>query len=436
MQQKLPNILWIFSDQHRSQALSCYGNENIKTPNLDRLANEGIQFENAYANTPLCSPFRASLYTGKYITSHGVISLFVPPYEEQRMLAEEIRDIGYYTSHMGKWHLSGGDCPCHFVSPFFRPGWDEWLGWENSNRPWDTEYSTGPHPHPIKKLQGYQTDALTDLTIKWLRNQEKKPWFHVLSLEPPHPPNEAPQEFMERFKEKKLDLNPNVPEDHEDFEEWKELLRGYYAQISNLDYNIGRILNTLEKTGEIDNTIIFYFSDHGDMMGSHGRRHKSRPETESSKIPLLIRYPKLISSGKKSDALISGVDIMPTLLGMIGADIPNYVEGKDFSPVIYDEKDYLKDSILLQFERNFYGNFEPDAYRTIITKNWMYTNFLVSGPGQLFNLTKDPYQLNNLIDNSDYKNIKDNLHDILRKKLNKINDNFMKRSKYNKIHPR
>lgn len=339
MRSTLPNILWIFSDQHRSQSIGCYGAEDIETPNLDRLAAEGIRFVNAYSNTPLCTPFRASLYTGKYITNHGAVSLHVPPHPGQRMLAQVLHDFGYHTSHMGKWHLSGGAAPCHFTSPYFRPGWDDWLGWENSNEPWETRYSTGTFPLPVQTLEGYQTDALTDLTIDWLRRQpQDRPWFHVLSVEPPHLPHTAPERFMEMYRDKELQLRPNVPLDHPDLERFKQTMRAYYAQISNLDWNIGRILHALEEEGQLDNTMIFYFSDHGELMGSHGRTGKSRPEVESSKIPLMIRYPKKIEAGQVSEALISGVDLMPTLLGMIGAPIPDQVDGSDLSQTVFGER--------------------------------------------------------------------------------------------------
>ena len=129
-----PNILWIFSDQHRACAMGCAGDPNIETPNLDNLASDGTRFSNAYSTCPLCSPFRATLYTGQYIHRHGVISLFRPLLPNVgKQLPEALQAGGYRTSHMGKWHLSGGDCPCHYVSPFFRPGWDDWAGWENSN---------------------------------------------------------------------------------------------------------------------------------------------------------------------------------------------------------------------------------------------------------------------------------------------------------------
>ena len=141
-----PNILWIFSDQHRGSAMGCAGDPNVETPHLDRLAREGVRFTNAYANDPLCSPFRASLFTGQYCTTHGVISnhrLLLPG---RPVLPLILKDGGYHTSYMGKWHISGGCFGQHFVSPWYRPGWDDWLGWENANVHFDFEYSVGTSP--------------------------------------------------------------------------------------------------------------------------------------------------------------------------------------------------------------------------------------------------------------------------------------------------
>ncbi|MBC8443100.1 sulfatase, partial [PVC group bacterium] len=330
-----PNILWIFSDQHSANAMSCYGDPNIETPNLDRLGEEGIRFTNAYSNAPLCSPFRACLYRGQYIHTHGVTSLFRPLLPTDPMMPEILQQQGYYTSHMGKWHLSGGDAPCHFVSPYFRPGWDDWLGWENSNQFWNTTYGVGDHPVPYSVLPRYQTDAVTDFTVEWLERPERtQSWFHVMSMEPPHSPNVAPEPYMEMFASKPLEFRPNFAFDHPRRDGFEAALRGYYAQIKNLDDNVGRLLETLERTGQLDDTIICYFSDHGDMMGSHGRRQKSRPEEESACIPLLIRYPGDIPAGTVSDAFISAVDLMPTLLGLLDIPVPDCVEGEDLSGVL------------------------------------------------------------------------------------------------------
>ncbi|CAG7654328.1 sulfatase [Paenibacillus allorhizosphaerae] len=426
-----PNILWIFSDQHRAHALSCYGDENIHTPNLDRLAGEGIRFTRAYSNTPLCAPFRATLYTGKYATTHGVVSLHIPLQPGQLTLPEVLQANGYHTSHMGKWHLAGGAASSAFVSPFFRPGWNNWCGWENSNRPWETQYTEGDTPLPLKTLPGYQTDGLTGLTVEWIHKQPAdRPWFHVVSIEPPHPPNSAPEKYEAMFRDKPLKLRPNVPEEHPKRDKYIADLRRYYAQIANLDDNVGRILEALEETGQLEDTIVFYFSDHGDLMGSHGMTGKSRPEEESVNIPLIIRYPKRVPQGKISHGYISGVDIMPTLLGMIGGDIPDDVEGTDLSGTVYGHQEEGADEVLLQYERTFFKKSPESSFRSILTEDWSYTCFLTQGPAQLFHLGEDPYQLHNLITDDSYAHVRDKLHTKLANKLQAHNDDFLQRTSW------
>jgi len=431
-----PNILWIFSDQHSANALSCYGDPNIETPNLDRLASEGTRFTNAYSTCPLCSPFRATLYTGQYIHRHGVISLFRPLLPSVgSQLPEVLRDSGYRTSHMGKWHLGGGDGPCHFVSPYFHPGWDDWLGWENSNDFMNTTYSVGDHPAPLLTLPGYQTDALTDLTVDWFRGRagDPQPWFHVMSIEPPHngsprlypdSPYFAPEPAMGMFRDKPLAFRPNFAREHPKNDQFEHNLRGYYAAIRNLDDNVGRVLAALEETRQLDNTMIWYFADHGDMMGSHGRMQKSRPEEESANIPFIVRYPRGVPAGRVSDALIGAVDFMPTLLGFLGVDIPDSVQGDDLNGLLTGSREHGVDSVLIQYDRPYYPAAPEWSFRALRHDKWLYTVFLSRGPTQLFDLEDDPYELSNLIDSPEYAPIRRDLHERLVARLKELGDHL------------
>jgi arylsulfatase A-like enzyme len=186
-------------------------------------------------------------------------------------------------------------------------------------------------------------------------------------------------------------------------------LRSYYAQIANLDDNVGRMMTALEETGQLDDTIVIYFSDHGDLMGSHGMTGKSRPEEESSNIPLLIRYPRLVPQGLVSDAYISGVDLMPTLLGLIGVDIPHGVEGSNLGETVMGKRMEGADSVLLQYEHSRFPTTMDAAFRSILVDNWSYTCF-AKGPATMFHLPDDPYQLDNLIDDPHFAEIRLSLH--------------------------
>lgn len=426
---KRPNVLMIFSDQHRPQSMSCYGDENLETANLDRLADEGIRFTNAYSNTPICSPFRACLYTGQHMTTHGLHCLYKPLHpHRQPMLPSVLRDAGYHTSHMGKWHMTGGDCPSHFVSPYFRPGWDEWLGWDNSNEPFATEYGVGPRTKPHLTLPTYQTDAITNLTVQWLEHYDRdEPFFHVMSIEPPHPPNVAPEDYMALYRGRDLVLRPNFDRDCERAGEYVERLRGYYAQIANLDANVGRVLAALEEQGYADDTVVLYLSDHGDMLGSHGLLQKGFPEEESARIPLIIRWPGRIPAGAVTDGLVSSVDLMPSLLGILGIDIPDSVEGWDLSPLWRGETTVGKKDVLIQFDRTHFDYTVDHSchYRAIRFGKWKYSIDFTQGPNKLFNLDEDPYEMSNLIHRAETRVVRGELHERLVARLDALGDSFL-----------
>jgi arylsulfatase A-like enzyme len=248
-----------------------------------------------------------------------------------------------------------------------------------------------------------------------------------VSIEPPHGPHDAPEIDLELFREKALRLSPNVPNSKSSDEHYLETVRAYYAQIANLDRNIGRILDALEESGQADHTIVFYFSDHGEMMGSHGRMGKSRPEAGSSRIPLIVRYPGVIPAGRETDGYISGVDLLPTLLGLLGATVPDYAEGVDLSSFVRGECSDGAHETLLQFEHNFYDSQPKQTFRTLIRSGWHYTCFLTEGPSALYNLIEDPHQLDNRIGDPECAAVREELHHRLERKLAQLGDNFFDR---------
>ena len=437
---KRPNVLWIFSDEHRAQAMSCRGDVNIETTYMDLLAQYGCRYDRAYSAAPLCAPFRASLMTGKYLNEHGVISLHVP-LVNQKLISETMQEYGYRTTYYGKWHLSGGAAPNHFVSKFFCKGFDEFVGWENSNRFFDTHYfrDTDENPQAYRVMKKYQTDELTDLAIEGLKKNIKseKPWFQIVSYEAPHPPAVgrqdleeysrayAPKEYLDQFQECDIVLRPNVTGSVEELEQIKTMHKAYYAAIKNLDDNIGRLYEYLKQEKELDNTIIFYFSDHGDFWGSHGRYGKCRAEEESSNIPMIIHWPNGICAGQVKKELFSSVDIFPTLCGLLNVPIPTYCSGMDLSYQMTAGEGGPRKNVLIQGERTFYSSAaEKERYRALVLDEYKYIYYRQEKKEVLFHLKSDPYETNNLAQQSEYKELCCYLKNQLMQQLQAVSDDF------------
>ena len=410
MATKMKNVIWIMGDQHRGQALSCNGDPNVSTPNMDNLAVNGINFHNAVGGYPLCCPYRGSMLTGLY--PHKCVPGHEYPLPEgQRTIAHVFRKNGYHTAYIGKWHLDGGHgdkgrAALHIVPPERRGGFDYWLGYHNNNSQWDCWVHGGKNGETEPyRLPGYETDALTDLFINHLKDIAEKddPFFAVLSVQPPHNPYAAPAEFRRRFNPATLKMRPNVPPIPRIENQARLALAGAYAMIENLDFNIGRIMNFLLETGLFFDTHILYFSDHGDMHGSHGHFMKTSPYEESIRVPFIIGgenaiYDELGRQGL-SDIPINHVDVAPTTLGLCGIDVPEFMEGTDLSWVRLKErkKTYVPDSAYIQSvipTGQDVGIGKP--WRGVVTTDgWKYVCF-ENAPWMLHNLNEDPYELVNL----------------------------------------
>jgi arylsulfatase A-like enzyme len=335
-----PNVIWIFGDQHRAQSLGCYGDPNLHTPNIDRLAAEGVRFTAAVSGSPLCCPYRGSLLTSRY--PHHCV-----PGHERRMppgqptIAKAFKEAGYHTAYFGKWHLDGHEqkisrAAMHIIPPERRGGFDHWVGYENNNRQYDCWVHGGEGEKAFHyKLPTYETDALTDLLIAHLKDQSNqtspKPFFAALSVQPPHNPYVAPEEWLQRHSPDKVKLRPNVPNVPRILERCRKELAGYHAMIENLDWNLGRMQQALNELGLAENTHIIFFSDHGDMHGSHGQFLKTSPWEESIRVPFIVGGgPKGLKTGL-CDAPINHVDIAPTTLGLCGVSRPEWMGGTDYS---------------------------------------------------------------------------------------------------------
>jgi len=436
-----PNIIWIFGDQHRAQALSCMGDPNVSTPNLDRLAADGVHFTDALSGFPLCCPFRGSLITSRY--PH----LCVPGHEYPLppgtpTIVQPLKEAGYHTAYFGKWHLDGwherdGRAAMHIVPPERRCGFDVWVGYENNNSQWDSWVHGGEGDKAFHyRLPGYETDCLTDLLINYLKdrgneaaNGRAKPFFAALSVQPPHDPYLAPAEYMARHNAARVQMRPNVPPVASIQEQARRDLAGAYAQIENLDFNVGRIRKTLAEAGLAQNTYILFFSDHGDMHGSHGQFRKTSPWEESIRIPFIISGGPSVYASKRgrNRAPVNTVDIAPTTLGLLGLAKPGWMQGTDYSSHFFPgppRKDDPDSAFIQSVVPTGHGDSIDRPWRGIVARDgWKYV-CLEGQPWMLFNLTEDPYELANHAYNPKFKGSRKSLHDRLAAWIEKTGDKF------------
>jgi arylsulfatase A-like enzyme len=427
------NVIWISGDQHRAQALGYMGDPNVHTPHIDRLAAEGVTFSNAVAGCPWCTPFRGSLLTSFYI--HLAIERTPQRIDPHLpMVSDVFNEHGYLTAYFGKWHLGGSNRIVH-IPREERGRFDIWIGYENNN----AQYDCWVHGHDLhgrddsdahaEKLESYETDALTDRLLAFLAEYGRgpQPFFVVLSVQPPHNPHLAPPEYVRRHDPAGVVLRPNVPDIPRIRDQARVELAGYYAQIENLDWNVGRVMAALRELGLEGTTHVVFFSDHGDMHGSHGYVRKSSPWEEAIRIPCVFRPAGGARLGAESDAPLNHVDLGPTTLGLCGIAPPDWMQGTDFAHHIVPGRPAPPrepESAFLQ--HRFRKRFDclNRIWRGVRTRDrWKYI-CLEGQPIMLFNLNEDPYEMNNLVYLDTYNEKRAELQEMLANWLERTGDAF------------
>lgn len=420
-----PNVVVVVADEWRAQATGYGGDRNLRTPVLDRLAAESVNFETAVSGCPVCCPFRASLMTGQYPLTNGVFINDVELKPNGPTLAETFRSAGYTTGFIGKWHLYGSPDGKYgrrlaYIPPEKRFGFSYWKACECTHEYNHSLYYEGNDPTP-KYWPGYDAFAQTDDTCAFIENH-KDPFFLMLSLGPPHfPYATAPERYQAMYRDTNIQLRPNVPADKK--QQATDILRGYYAHMAALDDCLDRILRTLEKTGIADDTIVVFTSDHGDMMYSQGLTTKLYPWDESIRVPLLIRYPRKFGrKSRRESTPINSPDLMPTLLGLAGLAIPDSVEGSDFfrAPTA---PAFINLPVPITEARR-YGFAE---YRGLRTERYTYVRS-IKGPWLLYDNQRDPFQMHNLCDKD--KELQSRLDRALDATLRHRKDNFLPAAEY------
>ncbi len=427
-----PNVLLVIADQWRAQAFGFAGDPNVKTPHLDHFERECVNFTQAVAGMPVCSPTRASLLTGQRPQTHGVFINDVPLSTNAVTIAKELKAAGYDTGCIGKWHVDGHG-RLNFIPRERRQGFDYWKVLECAHA-----YNRSPYyaDGPEKLIwEGYDAIAQTRDAQQYLRDHGKpgsKPFLLWMAWGPPHNPYEtAPEKYRAMFSADDIKLHPNVPPEMQKVA--RGWFAGYYAHCTALDDCIGDLLKTLDETGLAANTIVVFTSDHGDMLGSHAQQRKQRPWEESVRVPMLWRVPASLGiKPRRVAGTINTEDVMPTLLALCGRPIPKSVEGFDFSGYLRGGADPSGGATIIRCTSPF-GEFTRERggkeYREVRTARYSFARDL-SGPWLLYDNEKDPFQLDNLVGKPEHAKLQAELDALLKRKLAEQHDEFQPGPEY------
>ncbi len=392
--EKKPNILFILSDDHRWDAMSCMGHPVIKTPNMDRIAREGVLFKNAFVTTSLCSPSRASFLTGQYAHHHGVKNNLTPWNNNNVTFLELIKKAGYSTGFIGKWHMPG-------EFPKLR-GLDRFVSFTadgGQGRYFNCPLIVDGKEIPSKKE--YITEELTDYANDFITKNKNNPFCLYLSHKAAHALFTPSEKFKHIYDGVDLPMPPEndswvgctngnmYPAPH------KALYRNYLACLTELDHHIGRVLKKLDELGIADNTIVIYAGDNGHFWGEHHLNDKRWHYEESIRIPFIVRYPGMIKDpGRRADQMILNIDLAPTLLDMIGAAVPENMDGKSIVPVLKNKNTKGRKAWLYEYFRDFAYN--VPEHNAVRTHQYKYVEFISRRKPELYNLAVDPREMKNL----------------------------------------
>jgi arylsulfatase A-like enzyme len=450
-----PNILWICTDQQRYDTIASLGNGHIRTPNLDRLVSEGVAFTHAFAQNSVCTPSRASFLTGRYprTTRTRQNGQNIPA--DEVLITKMLADAGYDCGLSGKLHLSA--CDPRYCKTIERriddgyrvfhwshhpnPDWPEnaYIKWlQAKGYQWKDVYEgpKGRHAYPGVPSELHQTTWCFEKAIEFITEERHGPWLMSINCFDPHHPFDPPKDFLERYDPEAVPVpkyRPGELERKPHFQkidsggaygghgmsfakmtprQHREVTAAYYAMIEAIDEQVGRIVRALDESGQRENTIVIFMSDHGEMLGDHGIYLKGPYLYDCAiRVPLIVSWPGHFKAGLRSDALVELVDLVPTLLDSIGMPIPRRVQGRSFfnlctgkaAPHEHRDFVYAEDYNSLIGHRSC----KPRPYVTMI-RTRTHKISVVHGMelGELYDLEKDRDEVENLWDNPSHQDVK------------------------------
>ena len=450
MSQSQPNILFIMSDDHAAHAMSCYGSKINETPNLDRIAEGGMRFNNCFCTNSICTPSRAAILTGTYNHINKVTTLDTHMDNRLETFPKLLQEEGYQTAIYGKWHLGQGPdhCPTGFDDWAVLPGQGYY---HNPEFIFKDDAVLGGRRETV---QGYVTDLITDFSLDWLKNRdEDKPFCLMYHHKAPHrewEPDEKhahmylnedipePETLYDDYSNRakaaeaaemrvgvhmrksdiKAEINHDLPE--MELRKWayQRYIKDYLRVVASIDDNVGRVLDYLDEQGLTDNTLIIYTSDQGFFLGDHGWYDKRFMYEESLRMPFILKFPKEVEAGTVNEDMILNVDFAPLFLELAGVPVPDYMQGHSIRPLLQQNTpDDWRDAMYYRYwmhrtHHNVYAHYgiRTERYKLIYYyADAMGTTGSIKGSfepeWELFDLEKDPYELNSVYNNPDYADI-------------------------------
>jgi len=422
------NIIFILIDDQRYDAMSCMGHPFLETPNLDRLVRGGAHFKNAFVTTSLCSPSRATILTGQYAHKHGVINNSTALPASTVTFPMLLKDAGYETAFLGKWHMGrAGDTP--------QPGFDRWVSFRGQGVYYNPRFNVdGEH---VRK-EGYVTDLITDYAVEFLEQPREKPFFLYVSHKAVHADFQPTERHKDKYSEVALTMPASMADTEKNYRgkpawvraardsvvgvdgmywgrmPYDKFIRDYNRTVLAVDENVGRLIDTLEKLGMLDSTLIVFASDNGFLQGEHGLIDKRNMYEESIRIPMIVHCPDIVPEQLEVDRMVLNTDIAPTILDAAGVSVPDTMQGGSFVPLARGQTLPWRESVLYEYfwEEMFPEN--PTVFG-VRTDRWKYMWYHgIHDKNELYDLKNDPHEMTNLIDDPDAKSARKEMEAALR----------------------
>jgi arylsulfatase A-like enzyme len=447
MEEKRPNILWICTDQQRYDTIGALGNEHIRTPHLDRLVSHGTAFSHTFCQSTICTPSRASFMTGMYCsTAHGCMNGNNRWSEAAPLISKLLADEGYDCGLAGKLHLAGAAKRAeprpkedgyrvfewsHSTRDRWEPGVNEYVDWAKSQ---GAQFGGDDDCLLNATAEVHQTTWCANRAIDFIEHAGSSPWMMSVNIFDPHKPFDPPEEYQRRYNPENLpdplfrDSDFAAQEKlagvefqngcrHPDAIKAREIKAAYYAMIELIDDNVGRMMEALERSGQRENTIAIFMSDHGEMLGDHGLLLKGCRFYEGLvRVPLIFSWPGHIRENRVCDDLVELVDVAPTLLELCGGPVPAHIQSKSLAPLLRGESDGAqhRDSVRCEYYRALqkgglgleHGLYRGNYATMIREKQFKLVVYHGQGIGELFDLESDPGEFTNLWDEPDYAAIR------------------------------